>query len=351
MNNIKKILVNSNSPFICSSEETIEKIIKKLNEIDENFILIINKKKEFIGTVTDGDLRRSMLNDKITIKDKIIRCMNKKPYFGKIKENKKNLEILELINLHNPFLPIVDKNKLLIEVLISNKEVEKISTALVLAGGRGSRLGKLTKNTPKPLLKIGKQTILEKILDQLIQEGFKNIFLSVCYLQSKFEKFIKNYDTHINISLLKEPYPLGTAGSLSMLPREIDENILAMNADILTNINLQDLINMHIKNKNNITIAAALNKIKVDYGVIEYEKNFKFKRINEKPTIEHFVNAGLYCLSKSVINLVNKNENLDMPQLFQLSKSSGQKIGVFPMHENWIDLGTPQEFKNAFKKK
>ena len=174
MNNIKKISINSNSPFICGSEETIEKIIKKLNDIDENFILIINK-KEFIGTVTDGDLRRSMLNDKITIKDKIIKCMNKKPYYGKIKENK-NLKILELINLHNPFLPIVDKNKLLIEVLISNKEVEKISTALVLAGGKGFRFGKLTKNTPKPLLKIGKQTILEKILDQLIQEGFKKYF-------------------------------------------------------------------------------------------------------------------------------------------------------------------------------
>ncbi|MDB3954942.1 sugar phosphate nucleotidyltransferase [Alphaproteobacteria bacterium] len=347
---IKKISIDPTSNFVCNYNLSMQDIIKRLNEIDQKFILLINDEKKFVGTLTDGDLRRAMLHKNISIQDKIKKYMNKSPYIGKPDEHNKNKKKLDLINLHMPFLPIVDDNKFLVEVLIGSKESAPIDTALILAGGKGSRLGNLTKITPKPLLDIGGESILKKILKKLEKEGFKYIYISIHYLSSKFEKFFEDFSSSMTINLIYEPYALGTAGSIGLLPTSIDDNILVMNGDILTNVNFENLISMHQKNNYDITIAAALNKIKVEFGIIEYSKNYKFEKINEKPVLEHFINAGLYCISKSVVNLVSKNQHMDMPKLIEISKSIGQKIGVFPMHEDWIDLGTPKDF-NSIKDK
>jgi len=350
MKNIKKISITSSSDFVCNFNLSLHNIIKRLNHIDEKFILIVDDNHKLVGTVTDGDLRRAMLKDNISTQDKIKEYMNKDPYIGKPGESSKNIKKLSLIDLQMPFLPVVDKNNLLIEVLISNKEIRSVQTALILAGGKGSRLGDLTKNTPKPLLNIDGAPILRKILNKLDKEGFKNVYISVYHLSEKFEKFIDTYNSKMTINLLYEPFALGTAGSIGLLPTQIDENILVMNGDILTNVNFQNLFTMHLKHNYDLTIAAALNKIKVEFGVIEYNEDYQFEKINEKPVLEHFINAGLYCLSKSVVSLVGKNQNIDMPKLIEISKSSGQKIGVFPMHEDWIDLGSPKDFDSIKNK-
>ena len=350
MKSIKKILINSTSNFVCNFNQSIQDIIKRFNEIDQKFILLINDEKKFVGTVTDGDLRRAMLHENFTIQDKIKKYMNKRPYIGKPDEPNKNKNKLDLINLNMPFLPIVDDKKILVEVLISSKESALMDTALILAGGKGSRLGNLTNSIPKPLLDIGGEPILKKILDKLEKEGFKYIYISIHHLSSMFEKFFEDFSSSMTINLIYEPYALGTAGSIGLLPTSIEDNILVMNGDILTNVNFENLIRMHQKKNYDITIAAALNKIKLEFGIIEYSENYQFEKINEKPVLEHFINAGLYCISKSVINLVSKNQHMDMPKLIEISKSVGQKIGVFPMHEDWIDLGTPKDF-NSIKDK
>lgn len=344
MKSIKKIIIDKRCNFICNLNQPIYDIINRLNIIDEKFILIIDDNNVLVGTVTDGDLRRSMLNEKVTVKDKIKKIMNSNPLSGQLNDFEKNIEKLNSLDLQNPFLPIVDNRNMLVEVIISNKKNFFVNTALLLAGGKGTRLGNLTIKTPKPLLNINGESILKKILIKLEKEGFQNIYISVYYLSSKFESFIEKFSTNMNLNLIKEPFPLGTAGSLGLLPKELDDNILVMNSDVLTNVNFQNLISLHKKNNNDITIAAALNKTKIDFGVIEYNKNYEFERINEKPSIENFINAGLYCLSKPVINLVNKNQKIDMPKLIELSKSAGQKIGIFPMHEDWIDIGRPEDF-------
>lgn len=347
---IKNIKINSSSNFISNNLSSIQDIIMKLNKIEENFILLINSSNKFIGTVTDGDLRRALLNKDISITDSITKCMNTKPLTGKVNERKSNLAKLDKIDLQIPFLPIVDDNNHLVEVLISIKVIETIDTALILAGGKGTRLGELTKNTPKPLLKVEGRPILERILINLHEAQFKNVYISVHYLSEQFDNFLKDFSSNINITVLKEPFALGTAGSLKLLPTSINDNVLVMNGDILTKISLNNFISMHLKDRNHITIAAALNKIKINFGVIEYDTDFNFKGINEKPLITNFVNAGLYCLSKSVIGIIKKNQKIDMPELLELSKASGQKIGVFPMHEDWLDLGTLEDFQNASKK-
>ena len=218
--------------------------------------------------------------------------------------------------------------------------------ALLMAGGRGSRLKPITNDCPKPLLPINGKPILEIILEQCIDSGIRNFFISVHYLADKIINYFGDGSKwDVNINYVQEGMPLGTAGALKLLPNQFNESIIVINGDVLTKTNFQDVLKYHAINAADITIALVSTSYS-PYGVIEVD-GISFKSMIEKPSFRQLVNAGIYVINPSMINLIEDNKYLDMPEFISRAKNNKYSVIVYPVHEYWIDIGKPETLDKA----
>lgn len=333
---------------LISEHATLSKAINAINSNKLKVAVVINKKKNVLGLLTDGDIRRAILNEK-SLKTKSLDVATKNPLI--IPENINYEKIIQIMNKNDILqLPVVNKKNKIISIISSkdftlSKQVK--NPVLIMAGGFGKRLLPLTKIIPKPLLKIGNDRILDKIIKNLKKYNFKNVYISVYYLSQKITEHVqnrKNWD--LKVSYIKEKKPLGTAGSLYYLKNKIKLPLIVMNGDIITNLNLEDMLNSHAKNKSDITIALQTHKINIPFAVLETDE-IKIKAINEKPTISKKVNAGIYIINPSIINaFMRKPEFIDMPDLIKKAINHKKKVHAFPIHEDWDDVGSEKLKKN-----
>lgn len=350
MQNVLKKSIDDFRSNTCGPDVKIKDIMLKFNQLKPPIMLVIDGADRLLGTVTDGDVRRALLKGTTTTEDAVTECMHLNPMTGSVGENEKNNGTLWRTNSSSPFLPIVDKDNRVIEVMIATiVETASPKTALVMAGGFGRRLGERTKNTPKPLLEVKGSPILSHILDQLEAAGMEKIFISVHHLADQFETYLQKRQSRATITLLHEEAPLGTAGAISLLPADMNDDFLVINGDVMSSIDLNQFTFMHQRNQNDATIALAQHEVNIPYGVIEHSEDGTFIGVNEKPCLRHFVLAGIYYLSPVFKSLVKEGEFLDMPSLLNSGRSIGMKIGLFPIHEYWIDIGHPADFEAAQK--
>ena len=214
-----------------------------------------------------------------------------------------------------------------------------------MAGGKGVRLLPLTKNKPKPLLKIKGTPIIEKIIINFRNQGFKNFVISVNYLGHKIKKYLGKGDRlKVKIKYINEKKYLGTAGSLSLLDLEnITFPIIVTNSDLISEIDYSNLISYHNKKKSDLTICGKNKIFQMPYGEILH----KFEKINkiiEKPNISHLVNAGVYALSKNILRNLARNKKLMMNELIMSQLRRKKKVFCYPIYENWVDIGNKIDF-------
>jgi len=248
-------------------------------------------------------------------------------------------------------IPILNEFGSILEVINIRDLIEVSDTydnpVLIMAGGIGSRLRPFTENCPKPMLKVGDKPILEILIEQLIDNGFSNFYISVNYLKEQIiEYFEDGHKWNVDIKYLIEKKPLGTAGALSLLPKEINKPFIVINGDILTKFNMKQLIDFHEKNKSYLTICARDYELKVPFGVIE-TNGIELKKIIEKPTYRNYINAGVYTFDSEVLKIISSEETIDMPVLIERLKSSNKKIIICPIHEYWIDIGQHETLNKA----
>ncbi|MBT7556012.1 NTP transferase domain-containing protein, partial [Candidatus Woesearchaeota archaeon] len=217
----------------------------------------------------------------------------------------------------------------------------------LMAGGFGTRLHPLTKNTPKPLLKVGVKPILETIIEQFINYGFHNFYISTHFKSEQIRDYFKNGELHnISIKYLHEDTPLGTAGSLGLLPNNLpDLPMIVMNGDLLTKVDFRHLLDFHGNHNCEATMCVREYDFQVPYGVVEID-NYKIKKIKEKPVHKFFVNAGIYVLSRNLINKVDGKSYLDMTDFLEKELSS-DGVCPFLIHEYWLDIGRIDEYEKA----
>lgn len=222
--------------------------------------------------------------------------------------------------------------------------------AIIMAGGKGTRLRPYTNILPKPLLPIGNISILEINIKQLVKSGIDNIILSVGYMGGLIETVIGNGDKYgIKIIYSYEDNPLGTVGGLSLVKNLLEEHFIVMNGDILHDLNFNNLFEDHIKSKTDVTITTFLQQHKVRLGVLELEGKSIVKYI-EKPTKEYLVSIGMYILNKKTVEFfVKKNEYLDFPTLINTLIENKMKINSFLHNGLWIDIGTTEEYLNLIE--
>ena len=218
-----------------------------------------------------------------------------------------------------------------------------------MAGGRGSRLDPITRIIPKPLLPVGDKPMLELIMESFVKCGFHDFLLSINYRKD----FIKTWlaergNLPGSVTCVEEQEFLGTAGSLALMKDFLKETFFVSNCDILVDVNYTSALQFHCENGYALTVIGALKKINVPYGVI-YLKGGDFDRIEEKPDVPLIVNTGVYLLEPECAALIAEGEKIDMPNLIDRVQASGKRVGVFPVHRKWIDIGQWGEYKQALE--
>ncbi len=219
--------------------------------------------------------------------------------------------------------------------------------AILLAGGKGTRLAPYTTILPKPLLPVGEMPILEVVIKQLKHFGITDFTLSVGYLSSLIQAYFGDgHKLGVTIHYSFEEQPLGTAGPISLVS-ELNEPFLVMNGDLLTTINYRDLIKSHISSQQIATISLAKREVKIDFGIVESTEDGFLDKYLEKPVLEHFVSMGIYIFSPAVLNFIPKNQYLDLPDLMMKLKSHHHKINIFKANCEWLDIGRNDDYQKA----
>ena len=338
----KKALVKNNAK--------IKNVIKNLNHTGFQITLIVSSNGKLVGTVTDGDIRRGLLKG-LDFNSPINSIMNINPMVAPQKIKKKDaIQLMKSNKIYH--LPLVNKSHHVVDMFFLNESeiaANLSNTFVIMAGREGKRLYPLTKNTPKPLLKVGNKPILEHIIERAKLQGFKNFIISVNYLADKIIKYFGDGSKwHVNINYLKEKSPLGTAGALSLLKPKPNNCFLVTNGDVLTEINYSELINFHSLHKAKATMAVQVYESQQPYGVVKTD-GIKLVGFEEKPISRSHINAGIYVFEPTVLNHLANNQNCDIPALFNQLQKYKKRTIVYPIHETWLDLGRINDFKKAQK--
>ncbi|MFP3917201.1 nucleotidyltransferase family protein [Lysinibacillus telephonicus] len=338
MKNWHKILVRE--------KQTLIETMKIIDKTSMQFALVVDEENHLLGTVTDGDIRRSILRGD-TLDVEITKVMNNSPTFVLEGQSRKNYYRL----MHSKKLkqlPVVNKNRKIVDVLfLDTVFYENENTVVLMAGGLGTRLRPLTNEVPKPMLKVGGKPILETIIDSFKQYGYTNFILSVNYKKEIIQSYFQNGEAFgVKISYIEETQRLGTAGALSLITNKPSKPLFVMNGDLLTQINFDQLMQFHEENQSIATMCVREYEYQIPYGVIETDGT-SLVSIKEKPLHKSFVNAGIYLLSPEALDYIPKNQFYDMPELFQKLIDSGEKTSVFPIHEYWLDIGRMDDFEKA----
>ena len=334
------------SRYTLSQNKSLIDLIKKIDSNGTGFSLILDKKKKVTGIFTDGDIRRLLLK-KIDLNDKIIKF--KKKNFNYILH--KNIHKKNTNYIFSRQIPILDKNKKLKGIILKQETKEKKfdNSVFIFAGGKGRRMGKISKKIPKPMLRINNKPILESIISSFKKNGFENFIISTKHLSSKIENHFGDgsiFDVKINY--IKEKKFLGTAGSLSLLDKKnVKENLFITNGDLYGNLNYSNMLQVHQNRKNDLTICARLHTVDIPYGLIN--KSGLTDYLNEKPKLSYLVNSGIYIIKKKILNLVKKNTFMDMNELINIVKKKKFKVQIYSLYEPLYDIGDLNRFRNIKK--
>jgi len=336
--------------LLINSEKSILEAMRSINVNSMGILLVVNEDNRLLGTITDGDIRRAILSG-CELNSSIAEIYNKNCVYTNKNTSVSEVK-LKFIEKKIKLLPVVDKDKIVIDYyeiddLIDYNKLEKENPVLIMAGGLGSRMSPLTDDLPKPMLKVGSKPILQIIIEQFRSYGFKNILVSVNYKADIIENYFRDgKDFGVSIKYIKETKRLGTAGAISLAKEYLDKPFFVINGDILTTVNLYNLLQYHIENNYKMTIGSRLYETQIPYGVLNVEESC-VTELEEKPVMRHLVSGGVYVLNPEVINVIPKDKYFDITQLINMLIDNKNKVGSFPITEYWMDIGKIDDYCKA----
>mgnify|MGYP006430525993 CR=1 FL=1 len=333
--------------LLIGPEASLREAIQVIDAGGKQIALMVGATGVLEGVVTDGDIRRALLAGR-TLEEPVAGFESRDFSVAKdIESQASMLKRMREYSVHQ--LPIVNDGGKLLDVVFLDDllQIQKMPVnAVIMAGGRGVRLGTLTDDCPKPMLEVAGKPILEHIICELTGQGFTRIALSVNYLKKQIMDYFGDGSSfNAEISYIEESKPMGTGGALSLFEPEF-EDVLVINGDVLTGIDFQSLLRFHEREASECTVCVQAHKFEVPYGVIELSDH-DIVSLVEKPILTQFVNAGIYVLKSSLVNSMQRNEQFDMTDLLLNLIEKNCSIKAFPMHENWIDIGEPKQLDKA----
>lgn len=340
----------SNLPAsIISPSSSFKDVINSLNNSALQIVLVVEKNK-LVGVITDGDVRRHLLDEADLINSTSKNFMNTD--FISVSERTDISEVKSLMKINQIHqIPVLDKNDVLIglhHIDHIGDSVSYFNPVVIMAGGLGQRLHPYTLDVPKPMLPVNGQPMIESLINRLSEQGFNNIYISINYKGEQIEDhFGDGSQFGVSIHYLRESSPMGTAGSLSLLPSP-SNSMLILNGDVVTNLDFSRVIRYHEKTSALATVCLRNHEVQIPYAVAR-SSGKSILELTEKPTYSFPVNAGIYVLSPEALARI-PNEKFDMTELLDGILDEGLTINGFPMHESWRDVGTPDDYKEVQSK-
>ena len=332
---------------LITSGETIKEALIKLDVLAKDAILfVVNENDNLIGSLTDGDVRRGLLKG-ITINDVVNSIIQSNPRFIR-KGDRDIAKIIEYREGNFRILPVLDKDSKLVNVINFRETRSYLPVdAVIMAGGRGTRLQPLTNTVPKPLLKVGDKAIMEHNVDRLALYGIDDYWFSVKYLGEQIEEYFGNgNDKNRNIDYVWEEIPLGTIGAVSKIKNFEHDYILLTNSDILTNLDYEHFYLDFIDKEADFSVVSIPYQVNIPYAVLENE-NGNIKSFKEKPTYTYFSNGGIYLIKKELLDYIPKDKFFNATDLMEILIEKNKKVISYPLAGYWLDVGKHEDFIQA----
>lgn len=334
---------------LVSPEATVHEVLARIDAASTQMALIAAADGRLLGTATDGDIRRGLLAG-ARLDSPIRDCMHIGPFV--FREGASDAEMIAALRARGlRHAPVVDADgrvvglKILEHMLSARRRDNPV---VLMAGGLGTRLGELTRETPKPMLGVGGRPILEHIILRLVDQGFHDFRLAVNYKAEVIEShFGDGAQLGCQIEYLRENKRMGTAGALSLLGEfNCDVPLLVANGDLVTNVDFGALIDHHVRSGVEATMAVRPHEVMVPFGVIETDGD-RFVGVREKPVFQHTISAGIYALSPTALDVVPPDSYFDMPEVFRGLAEANRSVAVYRMADYWIDIGRPPDLERA----
>jgi dTDP-glucose pyrophosphorylase len=320
-------------------------LLRKLDEEGNGFLIIVDTNFILLGMITDGDIRRAILNKKTEIWD----IINKNPVTIDITVKREDaIRILHKIKRRQ--IPVVDINNKLVNIFYLEDEEKQFNNnhVVIMAGGLGSRLGELTRDIPKPMLNVAGKPMLENIILYFRDFGFNKFIFCVNYKSEVIIDYFedgKKWEVEIKYNI--EQKRMGTAGALGLIEMNFDEPFFVVNGDVLTNINLQDFMNFHMSNHAYLTMCVKKIDYQIPYACINIDLENNITSLIEKPINQYNINTGMYILDPAALSFINYNEYYDMTTLIVDLISNNHKALAYNHNEYWLDIGYKSDYQKA----
>lgn len=334
---------------LVSPRASIKETLQAIDAGAMQLAAVIDESSRLLGVVSDGDVRRALLRGK-DLSSPVTDIMNVSPVtIGSGQTHQEALRLMRKNHLRH--ILVVDGEKRLVDILTMQEllQLQTLSNPVVLmAGGLGSRLGALTANCPKPLLKVGGKPILEIILQSFLDCGFNNFFIAVNYRAQMIEEYFGDgtrFDT--SIRYLREEKRLGTAGGLALLPERPDQPVLVMNGDILTRCNHRLLLEAHVASGAAATMVVRRHDQQIPYGVVHYTADGRLTGVEEKPILSVSISAGINIVSPEALSYIPKGCFFDIPDLFRALLADNKPVSVYTTSDYWLDIGHEEDYRRA----
>lgn len=339
--------MNEIQDYIVKKGEKIEIALRKLNTLpNEKILFVIDENKKLYGSISDGDIRRSIIRKK-TIKLNVEDVCQTKPKFI-IYDDKEFLNLLSFRDSGVKIIPIIDKENMTIKRIINFNQLNSFLPieVVIMAGGKGKRLGELTKKIPKPLLPIGGKPIMEHQIERLRSYGIEKFWFCINYLGEMIKEHFKKGSEDVSFNYIKEKKSLGTIGGISEIKQFNKEDILISNSDLITNLNYEDFYLNFLNNKADMSVVTIPYDIKIPYGVLECTNN-SVLNIIEKPTYTHFSNAGIYLIRRKFLKEIKRETFFNATDLIKILVEKKKRVISYPFNGYWLDIGNPDDYNRA----
>lgn len=334
--------------YTVSPTTTIFEALQLVDQNAKQMAVLVDNDQNIIGVITDGDIRRAILKG-VPLNSSVIDVVNRTPLVAFENESRRAL-ISKMQDRSVSFIPLVDKENKLADIVFLSELLNvsrKHNSIIIMAGGRGTRLGELTKECPKPMLKIGNKPILEIIISHLSSFGFYDFHISVNHLKEQIMEYFEDGESMgVKISYLHEKEPLGTAGALANFKPQSSEPVITMNGDIYTDMDFSDLIDSHNSSNAQATVCLRKYDYQIPYGVVKTD-NKQIVSIEEKPVLSYFVNAGIYVFNPKILEIIPKDTYYPMTKFLEELLKKGNQVHSYQVEGIWIDIGRRDDYKNA----
>ena len=344
-----------NNEYLVSSEWSVKEVVSHMEKYSAKFMIVVDDEKHLLGLFTLGDMRHFFLNNG-RLSDNITQAMNKHPFvYHSLQEVNDVMEttakkiVYPIVNCENVVVDIVS-SEINNTVRVINNSLQDIPV-VIIAGGKGTRLYPYTKILPKPLIPIGDCTISERIINNFRRYGCNKFNMILNYKANMIKAYFSDVKKDYDLCFEDETKFLGTGGGLYLVKDRIHSTFFVSNCDILINDDLECIYKTHKMQHNIITFVCAMKEITVPYGVVKTDTSGKIIQMTEKPEFSFLTSTGMYVMEPEVLNDLEENQFIHLPQIAQKYIDQGKRVGVFPVsEESWLDMGQFSEMDKMMKK-